>query len=398
MKVSELNNSAYNLIQSNFNKKIVVEGEISSSKISRSHLYFSLKDDTSSVSCVCWDFKKHFGFEPKDGQKVNCSGYVDFYKKQANFQFRVIEVELIGLGDIHTMYQELLKQYGAKGYFKTEIKKKMPVEINNLGIITAKDSAAIQDVLYVLRKNKFTGNIFIKNSVVQGVDCPKSIQNSIEYFNGFKVNNKPVDMILITRGGGSYDDLIGFSSECVIEAIYKSDIFVMSAIGHEVDWMLSDYAADYRAPTPSIAAETITNSQKKILDQINESFYFSKQLENTIRSQFTYYESRLAFYETSIHKSKMFFTTMKNTLDSIKMGIRNRIYDNISMRLSEIASLKIKVAECNPKIKHGESIITDKNGQIVNSVDGLFTKDKLKIVFSDGSIKVSVKSITEQVP
>jgi len=395
MKVSELNNSAYNLIQKNFNKKITVEGEISCSKISRSHLYFSLKDDSSAVSCVCWDYKKYFDFEPKNGQKVNCSGYVDFYRKQANFQFRVVGIELIGIGDIHVMYQELLKKYGEKGYFKTEIKKKMPIEINNLGILTAKDSAAIEDVLYVLRKNKFTGNIFIKSSTVQGADCPNSIQKGIEYFSGFRVENKPVDMILITRGGGSYDDLIGFSSENVIESIYKSDIFIMSAIGHEIDWMLSDYAADYRAPTPSIAAETISNNQKKVLDQINESFYFSRQLENKIQSHISYYDTKLAFYKSSLQKSRLLFTEMKNGLKNIKETVRDRIYKNIANKISEISSFKIKLAEYNPELKYGESIITNKEGNIINSIDGLTTKDKLKIVFSDGSIEVSIKSITE---
>jgi exodeoxyribonuclease VII large subunit len=303
--VTELNNFLKDILKKNTQRNISVKGELSGYKKYNNTIYATLKDDSSAISLIKFKVQEDF----KNGDLVIVSGSVDFYSKNGNINLVCNKIELAGEGLILKKLNDTKMKYKNLGYFDN--KKEFPKQIKSIGIVTASGGAALQDILFVLNSNKFDGKIYVKNSPVQGIDCPKGICAGIKYFN----SSKEVDLIMITRGGGSIDDLMGFSDPSVIEEIYKSEIFVMSAVGHEVDNMLSDFAADIRAPTPSIGAEMISKAgPNKIL-----------KLET--------YKEKLGMYDTLL-KNK--FDFLKKNLFSSKKKMYLTVYDNNNKKLFEL--------------------------------------------------------------
>ncbi len=234
--------------------------------------------------------------------------------------------------------------------------------------------------MFVLNSNKFDGKIFVKNSPVQGNDCPTGICKGIKYFNDFKYNNNPVDLIMITRGGGDIDDLMGFSSPLVIEEIYKSDIFIMSAVGHEVDNMLSDFVADIRAPTPSIGAEMIckatvnkTNQIELYRDKIsNYNNIIKIKLENVRRN----------FNAT---KKKMYlniYDQNKTRLKLIEDGVNSILHNKLSSIKQDLNNIKSNI----DLIKNSEyNAVLIKNNKPIKSIDDI--KDGVYYIKIAGKLK-----------
>ena len=259
LTISELGVIIKNLIENNVNKNIKIIGELSSVKRSGKHIYTSIKDNDSVIDVIFWN---QFYFSNKEGDKVVIKGKLNYYSKTGKVNFIGIEIEAVGLGELYIEYQKNYDQFKQNGFFDN--KKDLPINIHSIGILTAKEGAALQDILYVLNKNSYCGKVYIYNCVVQGPKCPSSIVEGIKFFK--KNKNIKIDILLISRGGGSLEDLIGFSDKKVIKAINKCKIYTISAVGHEVDSMLSDFVANYRAPTPSIAAEVIS---KQYLEKIN---------------------------------------------------------------------------------------------------------------------------------
>lgn len=257
LTVDELNKQVKNALNSLHTADITISGELLNVKGSKTHLYFTIQGKKTKLNGAYWNYVGDF----KDGDKVHLTGYITLYEKTGQYQIIARRIEVIGQGELFTEQQLLKKEMELLGYFNKE--KIIPKKVVNIGLITAVDGAAIKDFLYVLNTNNFIGNVFIRNGAVQGVKCPQSIADEIKFFNTYK--NGILDIIIITRGGGSYDDLCGFSSREVVKAVYDSKKPVISAIGHEVDFMLSDYAADIRAPTPSIAGEIIVENNKRTL-------------------------------------------------------------------------------------------------------------------------------------
>ncbi len=308
--VTELNSILKDILKKNTQKNIRVKGELSGYKKYNNTIYATLKDDLSAISLIKFKVQEDF----KNGDLVIVSGSVDFYSKNGNINLVCSKIELAGEGLILKKLNDTKIKYQNMGYFDN--KKEFPNKIKSIGIVTASGGAALQDILFVLNSNKFDGKIFVKNSPVQGIDCPKGICAGIKYFNSFKtVESEKVDLIMITRGGGSIDDLMGFSDPSVIEEIFKSEIFVMSAVGHEVDNMLSDFAADIRAPTPSIGAEMISKAgPNKLL-----------KLES--------YKDKILIYDNII-KNKCEF--IKKNLFSTKKKMYLTVYDNNNKQIFEL--------------------------------------------------------------
>jgi exodeoxyribonuclease VII large subunit len=303
--VTELNNLLKETLKKNSPKNISVKGELSGYKKYNSTIYATLKDDLSSINLIKFRTTEDF----QNGNMVIATGCIEFYSKNGNINLMCSKMELAGEGLILKKLYDTKIKYQNMGYFDN--KKEFPKEIKSIGIVTASSGAALQDILFVLNSNKFDGKIFVKNSPVQGIDCPKGICSGIKYFN----SSKEVDLIMITRGGGGIDDLMGFSDPSVIEEIYKSEIFIMSAVGHEVDNMLSDFAADIRAPTPSIGAEMISKAgPNKIL-----------KLES--------YKDKVLMYDTVIRNK---FDNLKRNLFSTKKKTLLKIYDNNNNKICKL--------------------------------------------------------------
>jgi exodeoxyribonuclease VII large subunit len=295
LSISELNNMINEGIETNFPKKINVIGEISNIKCSRGHYYLNLKDNNCLVRAIIWKSKyDKLNIDLEDGNKISAVGHLNFYVRGGNISFIIDEIEnKKDVGEIQKKYEKLKREFEKKGYFDINKKMRAPVLIRKITIITAKHAAALQDVLYVFKRYNMNLDINIIDVAVQGINCAKSVAQAIEQIE------EDNDVILITRGGGDIEDLFGFSNSLVIEAIFNCPIFTISAIGHEVDFMLSDYVADHRAPTPSIAAEyiylnnrnykeSLDLKEKIMLDKILQILNFNKltllKLDNELKN------------------------------------------------------------------------------------------------------------------
>jgi exodeoxyribonuclease VII large subunit len=357
------------------------------------NMYFSLKDQISNINAVFWRIDND---NFSNGDIVTVSGKITFYTKQGSYQITASSIEKGGVGDINTKYQKLKDDFEKKMYFSK--KRAFPEKIKNIAILTSAEGAALQDILYVLKNNNFVGNVYIKNCLVQGNGCPKSVKDGIEYFNKLQ-NTTPTkfDILVVARGGGSMEDLMGYSSEDVVKAIYESQIFTISAIGHEVDTMLSDFAADFRAPTPSIAGETIIKYQKKENESLSKSYEKIKELEYSILSKISNCESKLNQC-ANIHKSYNpinFINLEIERVECIKRKIREKIHHNIHDSNHELDKLKIKNNMNNTTkiLKNGYTIITDENDNLIETANDFKNKIKekigLKIMFSDAEINLT---------
>jgi exodeoxyribonuclease VII large subunit len=397
--VSQITNEIKTALLKNIPDKLNVEGEISNYKVSNSNMFFTLKDEESAISVVSWGFEKYFDNDFANGDQVKVSGKVSCYGKNGSYSLQVFKIEKQGKGDLHNSYENMKKVYQDKGYFDQDRKTQFPSNLTNIGIITSPEGAAIQDILFVLNKNKFQGKVFIKRCMVQGNSCAKSIAESIEYLNNLKIkgSKKKLDLIMVTRGGGSFEDLMGYSDPKVIQAIYDSDIFVMSAVGHEVDFMLSDFVSDLRAPTPSIGAEIISKKQKENLDRLNDINDFIK---NTLKNKII---NILASYQ---NKLDVFKAKNKNPIESLENKIieLNNLEDNLHKFMESIFTnykLKINAIEKNIEKTNITSSIMIKNSSgdylpciSIEDFNNLDKKNKvIRLILNDGEVDITIKKI-----
>lgn len=362
LSVSELNILLKDELKKIFNQKICVKGELSGYKKYNNTIYANLKDDISSISIIKFRCEND---KVANGDMVEINGNIDYYIKNGNINFVCNKIINTGCGNIQRQLENLKEKYFKLGYFAN--KKILPKNIKSIGIITAKDGAALQDILFVLNSNKFDGQIYVMNSPVQGVDCPNGICKAIKFFNE---SEKNIDLVMITRGGGSIDDLMGFSHPNVIEEIYKSKIFTMSAVGHEVDNMLSDFVADIRAPTPSIGAEIICKNSinkndyiKKSKEKCMEKLIYSKQL---IQNKLNLLKRNFC----SI-KKKMFLNQYES--NNNKINILNQTYINLIKKRYEMIKNNIDLIKSNITIlKHNEyNVILLKNNLSIKDIDDI---------------------------
>jgi exodeoxyribonuclease VII large subunit len=382
--VQELNNLIKTTINKSFNDKIQVKGEIFNYKKAHNNIFASLRDKTSTINVV--SFSK-IDYNLNNGLQVIANGRLDYYNKNGiiNFIVNSFIIDSDELGDIYKVYEQTKIKYEKKGYYIN--KKHKPHKINNIGIVTSRSGAAIQDILYVLKNNNFIGNVYIKDCVVQGDTCHKSICSAISYFNSNKISdNINIDLLLITRGGGSFDDLMGFSHEDVLEEIHKSKYYTISAIGHEIDFMLSDYVADLRAPTPSIAAEIICEKQKKNKENIKLLEQFINLIKDNINNKIKLIKSKISniekglIYINPINNIKMICNELTN---KIKNNIKNKF--NILYNKLSIMSNKLESKDITKQTNNGFCILFNNNNIIVRTKEDINNSDDNKYkLFIDG--------------
>jgi len=216
LTVTEINNKVHQIFKENFDKILTITGEISNLKTSGQNMYMTLKDNESSISAVVWSYEKKNVPDIQNGDKIIINGLITTYPKGGNYQINCLNIKLDGVGDLYANYVKLKQYYEKLGYFDKNKKKDLG-KIKDICIITAIGSAAMEDILYVFKKNNFIGNLTLKSASVQGNTCPKSISESLREMD--KLN---FDLIIISRGGGSFEDLNGFNQKEVIEAIHCS--------------------------------------------------------------------------------------------------------------------------------------------------------------------------------
>ena len=245
---------------------VVVEGELSNYRPSSTgHLYFTLKDSGASISAIMFrNHIRYLNFEPRDGMLLRVRGALSVYAQRGTYSIVVEEMERAGEGDILAMLEERKRKLAAEGLFNEERKRDIPRFPETVGIVSSPTGAAVQDILNILKRRAAGIRVVILPAPVQGAEASEIITRRIEQANAWKL----ADVLIVGRGGGSLEDLLAFSEENVVRAVAASKIPVVSAVGHEIDWALMDFAADLRAPTPSAAAELVSANREETLENI----------------------------------------------------------------------------------------------------------------------------------
>ena len=394
--VTQLNENIKSILCDAFSDIIKIKGEISNIKLcsNPNRTFLTLKDNATSINVVSWDTK----FENiKNGDDVFVIGKLTCYPKQGTYQITTNKIERIGIGNLHEQYEKDKQLFEKNGYFsKSKKSKNIPTNIKRIGILTSIDGAAIQDFIKELKNNLFYGEIYVKNCFVQGASCPSSICDGISYFN--KINKKhKIDILVITRGGGSFEDLIGFSHKDVVKAIHNTNIYTISAVGHEIDTMLSDYASDHRSSTPTMAGSEITTIQKKQKDELTNNLNKILKLKTSI-------VNKIAMYEEKINSSKNLLNSIEPNrfIDSefaklmkIKTALHTKIKTNLDKKNDEITKLinNLDIFDTNKIFKNGYVALVDSSNQLISSVEmykkAKASKQKLKIIFTDGEVEIT---------
>ena len=265
MTVSELTELIRRTLEGNF-PRVVVEGELSNYRPSSTgHLYFTLKDSGAAIAAVMFRNRiRSLSFEPRDGMLLRVRGALSVYAQRGTYSIVVEEMERSGEGDILAMLEERKRKLAAEGLFAEERKRPLPRFPETVGIVSSPTGAAVRDILNILRRRAAGVRVVILPAPVQGAEAAEIIARRIIQSNQWKL----ADVLIAGRGGGSLEDLLPFSEEVVVRAIAASEIPVVSAVGHEIDWALSDYAADLRAPTPSAAAELVSANWADTLENV----------------------------------------------------------------------------------------------------------------------------------
>ena len=393
--VTELNSIIKEILEGTF-PAIRLEGEISGLKAQSSgHIYFSLKDSSSLVSAVMFrGSAQHLSFFPKDGMKVQVAGKLSVYPPQGRYQLIVSKMSLAGEGEILKMLEERKRKLYAEGLFDEERKRNLPFFPRTIGIVTSPTGAAIRDILQITKRRNPGISVVIFPSMVQGDEAARTIVQQIKNANAAKL----CDVLIVGRGGGSLEDLLPFSEEEVVRAIAESEIPIVSAVGHEIDWALSDYAADKRAPTPSAAAELVVPQKSDILNEIRHA---QEELSVTIRSKIEKIRLILKGFEPEGLELKF---------RSIEQPLLQR-FDNAKENLIENMNLKVKdtrlvVENCisflesaSPKaiFDRGYSMVREKDsGTIIRKSSQVKKGSLIEIFPSQGRIEALVSETEKQ--
>ena len=367
--VTDLNNTIKATITEKFLSQLNVKGEISNVKTSGPHTYLTLKDSDSSINVVAWNIKFP---NIHNGDDVIVTGKIACFIKGGTYQISASKIDKIGIGHFYEILEQNKKTFTEKGYFeKSQLCLPLPDVIKCIGILTSSEGAALHDILYVLKKNMFYGKVYIKNCSVQGQLCSQSVSEGINFFNNFNKKDS-VDVLIITRGGGSFEDLIGYSSKEIVKAIYKTPIYTISAVGHEVDTMLSDYSANYRAPTPSIAAEVVSSIQKKIKDNLADNLEYVQTLKIQIKNKLVNFKESLKSASKMLNAISPlnYLTNELNKLDRIKSDLHSKIKNIIEKNKNELNNYSIKNNSFNPAqtFENGFVAIIDEQNNLINSL------------------------------
>ncbi|MCI6366414.1 MAG: exodeoxyribonuclease VII large subunit [Spirochaetia bacterium] len=373
---------------------ITLEGEISNYRPNSSgHLYFNLKDNSSIVSAVMFRGAAYsLSFAPKDGMKVQVTGKLSVYGPQGKYQIIISKMSIAGEGDILRMIEERKRKLAAEGLFDQTKKKKLPAFPKTIGIVTSPTGAALRDILQITKRRNKCISVNIFPALVQGTDAAATIAQQIKTANTFNL----CDVLIVGRGGGSLEDLLPFSEECVVRAIAESHIPVVSAVGHEIDWALSDYAADLRAPTPSAAAEIVVpqlSEIKTILLQYSNELY-----ENSMNRV---EKIKLMIKSFKPENLEMQFRSIEQPLlqrfDNAKEGLFQNIIQKLRDTRQYIENCETVLENASPQtiFNRGYSMVRNKNsGEIVRSTENIQEGTELEIVPASGKITATVTSIS----
>ncbi|MEO8447799.1 MAG: exodeoxyribonuclease VII large subunit [bacterium] len=371
-----------------------VIGEISNFKHhSSGHFYFTLKDDKAQVSANMWSSKNQLlRFTPSNGMKVIVKGRVTVYESKGTYQIDVFEMQPAGEGELQVAFEKLKQKLFAEGMFDVIHKKPMPDFPQRVGIITSETGAALQDFIRVTNKRYPLVKLYLFNASMQGRGAAQSISSSIKKANKFSADDEStLDLIILARGGGSIEDLWCFNEEIVAREIFRSKLPVVSAVGHEIDFTISDFVADLRAPTPSAAAEMIFPDIAELKKRLN---IYAEDLKGITEEKFSRVKKILNNISTNYYFNKPMdiLNEYKLRIDDVDKGISDCLKSKILKLRARLDSNDKLLNSLGPEmvLKRGYTIITKKD-KIINSKKLLMDRDKVGITFFDGDVEAVIK-------
>lgn len=392
-----------------------VRGEISNFKINSSgHVYLTLKDEISKMKCVIFkgDYDKSLNLE--DGMKIIATGYVSVYERDGAYQLYIKTIENDGVGNLHLEFEKLKKKLLKEGLFDDKYKKKIPYMPKSIGVVTSETGAVIRDIINVVKRRFPKINVFLYPVSVQGVNSADEIVKGIEFFN--KMKN--VDTLIVGRGGGSLEELWSFNEEKVARAIFNSDIPIISAVGHEVDFTICDFVSDMRAPTPSVAAELAVPDINDVIYRLDS---LNGQLKNSILSKIeleknknnNIFNSICTIVEKDIvkygkHNLKVILEKIENNisnkiylerykLDSIYLDIEKELKKIIDIKKESMENIALLLHSLSPlaTIDRGYCLV-ENEGKIINSTENINPGENINIMMSDGKLECTVNSVDKK--
>ena len=347
ISVGELNRSAKMILESNFSS-VSVLGEISNlAQPSSGHIYFTLKDAEGSIRCAMFKNQKmRMNFTPKDGDQCVLKGQVSLYAARGDYQLIVRQMQPAGVGNLMQQFEELKQKLDKEGLFDPLKKKDIPSPPKHIGVITSASTAALQDVITTIKRRAPSSQVTLSPAMVQGDTAPQAIIKALDLillFNETSAN--PIDIVLMTRGGGSIEDLWAFNNEDLAREIYDFPIPVISGVGHEIDFTIADFVADMRAPTPTAAAELVTEFQFQLSDRLQE---IQLGLINGLRNILQINKQKLDLLESNLKSPQVILNEQKQKLDNIELRLKQAVEKKFLFTQQSLALLKQSIAEKNP--------------------------------------------------
>ena len=389
ISVTDLNYYIKNKIADDeYLNNVLIKGEISNFKHHYTgHMYFTLKDDNSLIKCIMFkSYTTNLKFVPKDGMSVLAFGTVSVFERDGVYQLYCKGMQEDGMGSLYTAYEQLKEKLDKEGLFKEDNKKKLPIMPKVIGVLTSNTGSVIKDIINVSTRRNPNVYIRLYPVPVQGEGAGSKIAEAIKIMN----DKKLAGVLSLARGGGSLEDLWPFNEEVVARAIYNSEIPIVSAVGHETDFSISDFVADLRAPTPSAAAEIVVPNIVNIKQNLDT---YNIRLKNALRKKVEIMKMR---YEKCM-KSRIYTDPLKNIndnylkIDIITKSIINSINNKLQLSKTEAVKHFSKLDALSPlkTLSRGYSII-EKDNQIIKSVQELEQGDIVNIRLSNGNKEAKI--------
>ncbi|HHV60443.1 MAG TPA: exodeoxyribonuclease VII large subunit [Clostridiaceae bacterium] len=396
--VSEINSYIKNILAKDLLlSNIWVKGEISNYKAHYSgHMYFTIKDENSLLKCVMFRSRNsNLGFSPENGMKVIIRGYLSVFERDGQYQLYAEEMVPDGMGNLYMAFEQLKKRLESEGLFDSRFKKKIPYLPKSIGVVTSSTGAVIRDIINILSRRFHNFELKIFPVAVQGSLAARQIANAVRKFNELGC----VDVIIVARGGGSLEELWAFNEEIVARSIFESKIPVISAVGHETDYTISDFVADLRAPTPSAAAELVLPEKLMLKQKINS---LVNRLNNAVLKQTDLDRKKLDKLKNSrvfrqpydrIYQERMRLDMLDKYMHKALLLNKEKISSVLGTligRLNALSPLSV-LARGYSIVRHSDS------GRIIMSAKGVQKGESLEISVADGKINCTVEN-TELIP
>jgi exodeoxyribonuclease VII large subunit len=372
-----------------------VQGEISNFKRhSSGHMYFVMKDEQAQIPCVMWAGRNHaLQFAPQDGMQVLAHGRITVYEKRGAYQLDVWQMQPAGLGALQQAFEQLKQKLAAEGLFDSDHKKPLPKFPTTIGLVTSSTGAAVRDLISVLKRRWPGIEIILMPVRVQGDGAAEEIAEAIHGFNDYG----NVDVLIVGRGGGSLEDLWAFNEEIVARAIYASKIPIISAVGHEVDFSISDFVADVRAATPSAAAELAVPARDEVRRRL---FHTTHRMQLHLRGVVQDYRQRLLRVRSSYGLRQPLDVVRQRSqlLDELQRRLEAAMKNRVAFFRRDLESLHHRLQALSHEniLRRGFSLVfRERDGKLIRDASELKKDEKVKMQFAVGTAKASVEEISE---